>query len=145
MPNLLTAHHILLLTAELGAAAATLRKLGPKQLGEAVPPLCIASDKSASGHTEPSAGLVGLLTALRATHEQVCVFAVGCSSKGSLLFTRDMPQKGCLYILQAVKQHSCPTQAAQPLMHLTNLNPHLAAVMEASGEKWTWVFVHSPV
>jgi hypothetical protein len=25
-------------------------------------------------------------------------------------------------------------QAAQPLLHLTNLNPHLAAVMEASGE-----------
>ena len=27
----------------------------------------------------------------------------------------------------------CMTQAAQPLMHLTNLNPHLEAVMEASG------------
>jgi len=61
-------------------------------------PLTVASDKSASGHTELSAGMVGLLTALRATHEQVlreylCMYVSICMYVCFMhLFVKKLPE-----------------------------------------------------
>ena len=105
---------------ELGAAAAILRKAVPGQHKTSAAPLRVASDKSGMGHSEPSAGMMGLLTALRATHEQVRAYVHVhvdvCITHGY--------ECTCLCLCLCAHLSYAPIQKASQSTHLTHESLH---------------------